>query len=134
MTAYSDTTAHILGDYCVQSSWMAAEKTKHSIPAAAHAITYTACFLPVTRSWRTLAVIGTTHFAIDRWRLVQYPAYLKNQLAPERYRYSWARARKGTGYEVRNPVWLSVMLTIIVDNSLHIWINRWALKRFGDTQ
>lgn len=42
--------AHLVGDYILQSHWMATEKTKRSIAAATHAITYTLPFLLLTRS------------------------------------------------------------------------------------
>lgn len=33
--------AHMVGDYIIQSDWMATEKTKRSAVAAIHAVTYT---------------------------------------------------------------------------------------------
>ena len=64
--------AHLWGDYIVQSTWMADNKTSRSLPALAHAASYAACFLPLTRRWQPLVVIGGTHFAIDRWRLAKH--------------------------------------------------------------
>lgn len=121
--------AHLAGDYVVQSDWMATEKLTRTGPALIHAATYTACFLPITRNWRALAVIGGTHFVIDRWRLAKYLAWGSNQLAPAKYRYRWADA-DGTGY-CGKPAWLSTWLMIIQDNTTHLLINRWALKRWS---
>lgn len=75
---------HLLGDYVIQSDWMASEKTKRSLAALAHAVTYTLPFLFLTRSWKALAFIAVTHFIIDRWRLARYVCWAKNWLAPPR--------------------------------------------------
>lgn len=40
--------AHLVGDYLIQSDWMANEKTKRWWPAWAHALTYGLPFLLVT--------------------------------------------------------------------------------------
>lgn len=124
------TEAHVLGDYVVQSEWMAMTKAKQSGPAAAHAITYAACFLPITRNWRALAVIGGTHFIIDRTRPIGYVMWASNQLAPRGWRYGYAQSFKPTGGNRRTPIWLNTSLMIIVDNTLHTSINRWALRRW----
>ena len=73
---------HFVGDYLFQSHWMATEKTKRSVAAAAHALTYTLPFLFLTRSWAALVMIAGTHFVIDRWRLARYIVWLKNFLGP----------------------------------------------------
>lgn len=119
--------AHAVGDYVVQSDWMANEKTRRSGPAAAHAVSYAACFLPLTRSPYALAVIGGSHFVIDRWRLARHVCWAKNQLAP-------AASRPGhtsTGYGADRPDWLAVWLMIIADNTMHLLINRWTLRRWA---
>lgn len=74
--------AHLVGDFCLQSNWMANEKTKRSVAAAAHVATYMIPFLFITRSPAALAVIGGTHFVIDRYRLARYVCWAKNFLAP----------------------------------------------------
>jgi hypothetical protein len=119
--------AHAIGDYVVQSDWMAAEKTRRHGPALAHAATYAACFLPLTRDWRALAVIGGTHFVIDRWRLAKHVGWAKNQLAPRAYR----PPHTATGYSPDKPDWMAVWLLIITDNTMHVVINRWALRRWA---
>jgi len=73
---------HAIGDYLVQSDWMATEKLKKSSAALAHALSYTACFFFLTTSWKALLLIGATHFVIDRWRLARYVVWVKNFLAP----------------------------------------------------
>lgn len=74
--------AHLFGDYFLQSDWMAAEKTKKSLAALAHALTYTLPFLLLAHSWQALVFIAGTHFVVDRWRLARYVCWIKNFLAP----------------------------------------------------
>ena len=122
----SEFLAHAAGDYLAQTDWMATEKIHRHGPAAAHAATYTLCFLPVTRSWQALAVIGGSHFVIDRWRLAKHVAWAKNQIAPASFRPS----HTATGYAADRPDWLTTWLLIITDNTIHLLINRWALRRW----
>ncbi len=75
-------TAHVVGDYILQSDWMATEKTKRSLAAIAHVATYFLPFLALTTSWKALLFIAGTHFIIDRWRLARYICWAKNFLAP----------------------------------------------------
>jgi len=115
--------AHVAGDYVVQSAWMAGEKTSRSVPALVHAASYTACFLPITRDWRRLAVIGGTHFVIDRWRLAKHMNWAKNQVGPKKYR----PGHTATGYSETQPDWLTFWLLIITDNFCHLVLNELAL-------
>jgi hypothetical protein len=115
--------AHAVGDYILQSDWMAQTKTKQSLAAAVHAITYTLPFLFITRSPAALAFICGTHFVIDRWRLARYVVWAKNWLGPNR---PWAECNN-TGYRNDAPPWLSVWLLIIADNTLHVICNGVAI-------
>lgn len=74
--------AHAIGDYVIQSDWMAGEKTRQSFAAAVHALTYAWPFLLLTHSLPALAVIVGTHFVIDRWRLARFVVFAKNFLGP----------------------------------------------------
>jgi hypothetical protein len=116
--------AHAVGDYILQSDWMATEKTKQNAAAAAHAFTYTLPFLFLTRSLAALAVICGTHFAIDRWRLARYVVWLKNWMGPNR---PWSEC-VATGYPADRPAWLTVWLLIIADNTMHVLCNGLALR------
>lgn len=117
--------AHAVGDYILQSDWMANEKTKRSLAAAVHAITYALPFLFFAPSQTALAFIIATHFAIDRWRLARYVVWLKNQLDPKPAPWSECTA---TGYHKDRPPWLAVWLLIIADNTLHVLCNGIALR------
>lgn len=114
--------AHLVGDYLLQSHWMATEKTKRWWPAWAHALTYGLPFLLVTQSPAALAVIVVTHAIIDRYRLARHVVWAKNLIAPAGYRRTWEEC-KGTGYPPDTPPWLAVWLMIIADNTLHLVIN-----------
>lgn len=120
--------AHAIGDYVLQSEWMATEKTKRSVAALAHCLTYILPFLFLTQNVLTLAIIGGTHFVIDRWHLARYVVWLKNRPYPGSRPWSECTA---TGYAPDTPVWMAGWLVIVVDNILHISINGLALHYFG---
>lgn len=149
--------AHAVGDYILQSDWMATEKTKKSVAAAAHALTYTLPFLFLTRSLLALAVMLVTHFIIDRGRLARYVVWAKNFIAPPRIKreavganladpgavqiglvWTWYTRRNppwkdcaATGYPPQVPPWMAVWLLIIADNVMHVLINGLALRYLG---
>ena len=131
MTAYYLLLLHLLGDYVLQSDWMAQEKTKAWWPAFLHALTYTIPFtLLFGFQWEPLVLIGGTHFAIDHWRLARYVCWAKNFPAPKAYRYSWTECFS-TGYPQAMPAWLSVWLLIITDNAMHLALNGLAWHLWG---
>lgn len=139
--------AHMVGDYVLQSDYMATEKTKKSLAALVHAVTYTIPFLFLTQSILALSVILGTHFVIDRWRLARYICWIKNFIGPKRIpvypvaavpesypstpemvrNHPWSECSK-TGYHESRPDWMSVWLLIIADNALHIIFNGLAIK------
>lgn len=114
--------AHFIGDYLIQSDWMALEKTKRWWPAVAHAVTYGLPFLLLTRSPIALLLIVGTHAVIDHYRLARHLVWVKNFIAPRRYWFPWSEC-SGTGYHQARPAWMTVWLMIIADNTLHIAIN-----------
>lgn len=119
--------AHAVGDYILQSDWMANEKTKQSAAAAAHAFTYTLPFLVFTDRVAPLLVIMGTHFVIDRWRLARYLVWAKNWLGPAGSNRPWVEC-KATGYKPETPPWLAVWLLIIADNTMHVICNALAIQ------
>jgi hypothetical protein len=123
--------AHLFGDYVLQTHWEATQKTEKSLPALSHAIKYTAGFVPLTKDWRALAVIGGTHYVLDRYRLAKQVSWAKNQLAPAESRYSWEEGKANAGYPESVPPWLSTWLMIISDNTIHMTINYLALEKFN---
>lgn len=135
--------AHAVGDYVLQSDWMANEKTKRSLAAFAHAVSYALPFLFLTTSPGALAFIVGTHFLIDRWRVARYVVWAKNFIAPRwvnitpdlvgetiARNFPWNEC-EGTGYHRDRPPWLAVWLLIIADNVMHVILNGLALMWFG---
>lgn len=144
--------AHAIGDYVLQSDYMASNKTKSSVVAAVHAVTYSIPFLFLTLSPAAIAFIAATHFVVDRWRLARYVVWAKNFLAPKhifdfgvarpaamvkfedleveavyRRNHPWSECSK-TGYHEGRPEWMSVWLLIIVDNVMHVLMNAFAVR------
>ncbi len=140
--------AHLVGDYILQSDWMASEKTKKSVAAAAHALVYTLPFLFITQNLAALTFICLTHLLIDRFRLARYVCWLKNCLGPrrtlaaeqihtsqtdlvdgvvyQRWWHPWSECSV-TGYHKDRPAWMATWLLIIADNTIHILMNGLAI-------
>lgn len=108
--------AHLIGDYILQTHWMAVNKTSKLYVAIIHAFFYTLPFLVLTHNLGSLLVIFGTHVVIDRYRVAMYITRLKN----------WCF--EGNGYPEGTPIWLSTWLVIILDNTLHLIINYLALQ------
>lgn len=119
--------AHFVGDYIIQSHWMAVGKTSRWWPAIVHGVTYTIPYAFITQSPLALFVIASTHIVIDRFRLAKHLMWLKNQLGPKVSRPSWAEAKNNAGYDKNTPVWMSTWLMIIADNTVHLVINTAAV-------
>lgn len=143
---------HLIGDYWTQSQWMAENKSRRHWPALVHAAVYSLPFLLLT-GWAGWAVIFSTHFLIDRYRLIRYLVWVKNTLGcPEfwdalivdrlaaffddfldqdelerPYYPTWEECSIN-GYSDKMPVWLATWLSIIADNTAHLAINHLAIK------
>lgn len=123
--------AHGVGDYILQSDWMAVNKAKNSWAALAHVLTYAIPFLFITQSITALAAIAGSHFVIDRWRLARYLVWAKNFIAPKSgWPKPWEEC-SGTGYNPSTPPWMAVWLMIIADNILHVICNGLAIHFLG---
>lgn len=107
--------AHLVGDYILQSHWMAVNKSKRWLPAIIHGICYTLPFLLITLNPVAVAIICVTHIIIDRFALAKYVARVKNWTFTD------------SGYPEETPIWLWIWLNIILDNTIHIFINHLAL-------
>lgn len=83
---------HMIGDYVLQSSWMAACKTVNCRAGVAHACAYTVPFAMLLyiqgvplwslRTTGGLCLICVTHYFIDSYRLARYVCWVKDFLAP----------------------------------------------------
>lgn len=123
MSALGIVLAHLVGDYLIQSHWMATQKTSRWWPAVAHGVTYTLPYALITQSFAALAVIAGTHIVIDRFRLARHVVWAKNMLSPKAFR----SGHTATGYPDDTPPWLAFWLLIIADNTLHLLINAAAV-------
>lgn len=121
--------AHLIGDYILQSDWMANEKRRQNFAAAAHALFYSLPFIFFRPSLYAWSFIVVTHFVIDRWRLARYVCWIKNFIGPRWTWLPWSECA-GTGYSEERPLWLAAWLMIIADNTMHILLNGLALRRF----
>lgn len=121
--------AHAIGDYILQSDWMATEKTKQTFAALAHALFYSLPFFFVGASIGAIWVIVGTHFLIDRFRLARYLVWGKNFIAPLGMNPPWKECAL-TGYPPDRPAWMTVWLLIIADNVLHVMCNAMAIRYF----
>lgn len=120
--------AHAVGDYLLQSEWMAQEKTRRSLAALVHAAFYVLPFLFLTLNPVTLLVIAGTHFVMDRWHLARVVIWAKNRPWPGSS--SWPECRE-TGFPPETPDYIARWLLIIVDNILHVIANALALYYLG---
>jgi hypothetical protein len=126
--------AHAVGDYILQSDWMADNKTKQHFAAAVHAITYTLPFLLITQSPAALALICGSHFVVDRWRLARFVVWLKNGPLWIEDKPQWKfhlAPITATGYQDSKPPFLAIWLLIIADNIIHVICNALAIQFFG---
>ena len=108
--------AHLFGDFVLQSHVMAVEKVTSSAWCLLHAVMYCLPFLfLVTDAWQ-MAIIGGTHFFIDRYRLAR------------RFKLRYERLWGGTEPFAAAPDWLSGWILIVVDNSFHLAVNALVLS------
>lgn len=119
--------AHMIGDYVIQSDYMANEKTKNSLVCLMHVITYAIPFAFITQSVPALIVIAGTHFLIDRWKIARHVCWFKNLFSPFLWRHPWSEC-SSTGYHRDRPPWMNVWLLIIVDNCMHVVCNGLAIR------
>ena len=140
---------HLLGDYALQSDYMALNKSKRTIPCLVHVLIYTSCFLLLTTSWKALLVIGVTHFLLDRFhtplkRFIWLRGHLNPKFVYPEYAkcdttgyyddspFNTKKATSGDGstemYHKPRLFFISMWLYIVHDNFLHLVINFFALK------
>jgi len=96
--------AHLIGDYLIQTDWMALNKKKSSFVCFVHVITYLIPFLFCGFTWWQLLLIGTEHFIQDRTNIVL-----------------WFMKVKGSKLFATGP--MAPWSIVVTDNILHIlWI------------
>lgn len=117
--------AHLVGDYILQSTDMATKKVTNSWWCLYHVVIYTLPFILITRNVTSLSIILVSHFFIDRFRLVRYVNKLKNYLLGS---FDKKVFKTKSGFPDSQSEFLTVWLTIITDNTLHLVINYYALS------
>ena len=136
---------HFVGDFWLQTDWMAMNKSKKSWNCFIHVVIYTSCFLILTTSWKALLFIGTTHFILDRWHVIlRRMIWWKNHFPTGKY--PPFRLCDSTGYYDDSPYnsaqpnrhilerygqprhfFITIWLYIISDNLIHLICNLIAL-------
>ncbi len=115
--------SHVIGDYFIQSDWMATQKMNSWWPAIVHGVTYTIPYLFVTQNFWALFIICSTHIVLDHYRLAKQVVWFKSFLAPRKYWYSWSEAKDNFGFSKNTPAYISHWIMVIVDNTMHLAIN-----------
>jgi hypothetical protein len=112
---------HGVGDYITQSSWMGLTKKKPGttgfLACLIHCLLYSAPFALIA-SWPAVAVIFSTHFIIDRYKLVDWFIALRDMTFHTR----------NFGFPESRPALISVWLYIITDNVFHLLCNYCAIR------
>ncbi|WP_019632512.1 DUF3307 domain-containing protein [Actinomadura atramentaria] len=119
-------TAHVLGDYVLQPSWMAARKSSRWSIAALHGAVYAAAHLAVTRDPAALLLIGASHMVLDRLRAAERLARIRDRCGPDHLLPSPERdrdARPANGAADGKP-WP----TAVIDNTAHLLCNAAAVR------
>jgi len=93
--------AHLIGDYLIQTDWMANGKKRSSWICAVHILTYLLPFAFTGLAWWQIALIGAQHFAQDRTGFVV-----------------WLMKAKGSAAFLQPPC--GPWSVIVTDNILHI--------------
>ncbi len=106
---------HLVGDYVLQTDWMAKNKTSSLFAALVHAFFYALPFVLITGLTWALFVIFSTHILIDHYRLAGMIMRLKQ--------WSWKRADHPA-----TPPDINLMLLIVIDNTIHLTINYFSIK------
>lgn len=120
--------AHLIGDFALQNSWMANNKTKNWYAALVHCLVYFIPFLfffgGIMTAKAALVIIGT-HFIIDRFNLATLFIFFRENL---NYTVPYRLASSESGFPEGTPIWLAKTLNIIIDNTAHLTINYLAIK------
>ena len=107
---------HLVGDYVLQTDWMARTKASSLVAAVVHSMVYSLPFVLITGLSWALLVIWSTHTLIDRYRLASFVIRLK--------RWSWKDGEINTSLSAD----INMMLLIVIDNTIHLTINYFSIK------
>lgn len=119
--------AHLVGDYILQSDWIAKNKYTNNLVAVLHGMLYTLPFLFLTRDIAALSMIFVSHVYIDRMQIAKYVCWTRNRMLSPEHPPPFSECDRN-GADPSRPVHITDWLCIIVDNTLHLLINYWALQ------
>lgn len=123
--------AHLWGDFALQPGKWAMKKRSDIRYALVHSLEYGLVFWLICTlmgqplSWDAMLAIVVTHALIDRFYPARYIIFAKNWIADRKL--MWKACSK-TGFDQETPIWLSMWLLIVVDNTMHLTINYAAIK------
>ncbi|MGX1849220.1 hypothetical protein [Streptomyces sp. NPDC055299] len=117
---------HLVGDYLMQSYWMATEKVKRWSPALVHGATHGLPFPLITQSPFDLTVIVVTHIVLDRTRAAKYPVRVRNLLVLT-LRRGRGDVQRNQGSPVAVPSGPANVLVLAAGKAVHLAINAAAL-------
>ena len=92
LVTFDQIICHFIGDFFLQSDWMASNKYAKFWVALLHARFYTLPFLFLTQSIPALWFICVSHALYDHYKVANYIAWAKNFIAPkwiELYHEGW---------------------------------------------
>jgi len=96
--------AHLVGDYILQTDWMATQKKWSNYACLVHALTYAVPFVFCGFCWWQLVLVVLQHWLQDRGGFV-----------------TWFMRVKGSGHFASGP--LAPWSVILTDNILHlVWV------------
>jgi len=114
---------HLFGDYIIQNDWMALNKKKDGLKGwlscAIHCLTYSLPFLLIANPIQVFMVF-ITHFILDRTNIVVSILKFRNKGSLENF-----------GFKPERPIYLTLWLLIIFDNTIHLICNFLILKSVG---
>jgi hypothetical protein len=116
---------HLIGDYVLQTDWMARTKVRSSLATLCHVLVYSLPFLLLSPSLAAIMVIAVSHFLIDRFRLARYVAFAKNKVTGWHLKWPDCAA---TGFPSDMPPGHGFWLMILIDNTMHLSINYASLR------
>lgn len=112
---------HAVGDYITQNSWMALNKKNKGLngfhACYVHCTLYSIPFFFIG-SPLAVGAIFLSHFIIDRTHVVEHWVAFYNR----------GKADVNFGYPPERPLFLTLWLYIIVDNTFHLLCNYAALR------
>lgn len=126
--------AHLIGDYVLQSHFLALNKKKSSNPNSSyyctiHALLYCIPFLLFGYGILSVILIGIAHYFVDHSDdLIPTLIKTKNEMLDIEDKYDYTDE---TGFPADTPAYLSTWLNIIMDNTVHLTINYLIIAVFG---